>query len=186
MGVAVQSAVVRTVVDGRADRAGGRARTRPHAVAHRRSPERRCISSTPTSSPRARRRCPLRPICLDWMDAQSALLSLSAVTVAEIEDGIAKLRREGATRKSANLTAWLETVLHLYGDRILPPRYADGADCRCPVGPGARTRPCAGIGRLRHCRDGATPWAYNPARNVRHFAPLGVPALDPFAALPPA
>jgi predicted nucleic acid-binding protein len=55
-----------------------------------------------------------------WMDAQSALISVSAVTVAEIEDGIAKLRSEGATRKSANLAAWWETVLHLYGDRILP------------------------------------------------------------------
>ncbi len=54
-----------------------------------------------------------------WMDTQSALLSLSVVTVAEIEDGIAKLRREGAARKSEDLSAWLETVLHLYGDRIL-------------------------------------------------------------------
>jgi predicted nucleic acid-binding protein len=56
---------------------------------------------------------------MDWMDLHSASLFLSAVTVAEIEDGISKLRREGATRKSADLTAWLETVLHLYGDRVL-------------------------------------------------------------------
>jgi toxin FitB len=56
---------------------------------------------------------------MDWMDLHSASLFLSAVTIAEIEDGISKLRREGATRKSADLTAWLETVLHLYGDRVL-------------------------------------------------------------------
>ncbi len=62
----------------------------------------------------------LAPVGLvDWMDAHSALLFLSAVTVAEIEDGIAKLRRERATRKSADLAAWLEAILHLYGDRIL-------------------------------------------------------------------
>jgi predicted nucleic acid-binding protein len=54
-----------------------------------------------------------------WMDAHSASLFLSAVTVAEIEDGTAKLQREGATRKSEDLAAWLETVLHLYGDRVL-------------------------------------------------------------------
>jgi predicted nucleic acid-binding protein len=54
-----------------------------------------------------------------WMDAQSASLFLSSVTVAEIEDGIAKLRQQGATRKSADIAAWLEAVLHLYGDRIL-------------------------------------------------------------------
>ena len=54
-----------------------------------------------------------------WMDAGSSQLYLSAVTVAEICDGITKLRREGATRKADGLTDWLETVLHLYGDRIL-------------------------------------------------------------------
>jgi len=53
-----------------------------------------------------------------WMEAQSALLFLSVVTIAEIEDGIAKTKREGAQRKARDLTAWLETVLHLYRDRI--------------------------------------------------------------------
>ena len=41
------------------------------------------------------------------------LLFLSVVTLAEIEDGIAKLMREGATRKIADLASWLETALHL-------------------------------------------------------------------------
>jgi predicted nucleic acid-binding protein len=53
------------------------------------------------------------------MDQHSASLYLSTVTVAEIEDGIAKAKREKATRKAADLAAWLETLLHLYGDRIL-------------------------------------------------------------------
>ncbi len=53
------------------------------------------------------------------MDEHAALLFLSAVAVAEIDDGIAKLRREGAVRKSEHLASWLETVLHLYNDRIL-------------------------------------------------------------------
>ena len=56
------------------------------------------------------------PELVAWMDEQSAL---SAVTVAEIEDGNAKPQREGPKRKSANLSAWLETVLHLYGSRVL-------------------------------------------------------------------
>jgi hypothetical protein len=38
--------------------------------------------------------------------------------VAEIEDGIAKPRREGARRKSVDLAAWPETVLHLHDDRV--------------------------------------------------------------------
>lgn len=34
----------------------------------------------------------------NWMNAQSASLFLSVVTIAEVEDGIAKPRREKATR----------------------------------------------------------------------------------------
>jgi predicted nucleic acid-binding protein len=59
------------------------------------------------------------PQLMEWMDAHSSLLFLSVVTVAEIEDGIAKLRRERATRRSSDLTSWLDAVVHLYGDRVL-------------------------------------------------------------------
>ena len=65
---------------------------------------------------------PSRPVpsaLVEWMDSCSTSLFLSAVTVAEIGDGIAKLRREGARRKSADLAAWLDTLLHLYSDRVL-------------------------------------------------------------------
>jgi predicted nucleic acid-binding protein len=53
------------------------------------------------------------------MDVHSAELYMPAVTVAEVEDGIAKTYREKARRKAAHLAAWLETLLHLYGNRIL-------------------------------------------------------------------
>jgi predicted nucleic acid-binding protein len=46
-----------------------------------------------------------------WMEAHSADLYLSVVSVAEIEDGIAKLRRERASRKAAELRAWLDALL---------------------------------------------------------------------------
>src|SRR5258708_10586503 len=65
---------------------------------------------------------PSRPVphaLVEWMDMHSASLFLSAVTVAEIQEGVAKSRREGATRKSSDLAAWLATVLHLYGARVL-------------------------------------------------------------------
>jgi predicted nucleic acid-binding protein len=55
-----------------------------------------------------------------WMNKHSDTLYLSAITVAEIEDGIAKLRREGSGKRAKALTDWLETLLHLYADRILP------------------------------------------------------------------
>jgi toxin FitB len=62
---------------------------------------------------------PVPPALIQWMDVHSASLFLSVVTLAEIEDGIAKLRHEGTRRRSSELVSWLETVLHLYGDRVL-------------------------------------------------------------------
>lgn len=120
------------------------------------------------------------------MEAHSAVLFLPAVTVAEIEDGIAKLRREGATRKVADLTAWLETVLHLYGDRILA---FDAATARIA---GAMSDRARGQGQAPGFADiiiAATAQHHGLtilSRNLRHFEPLGVAILDPFATLPPA
>src|SRR5262249_56623153 len=59
------------------------------------------------------------PELIRWMDSRSDDLFLSAVSIAEIAAGIAKLKRQGARRKVGDLSAWLETVLHLYGDRVL-------------------------------------------------------------------
>lgn len=128
---------------------------------------------------------PIPSVLIDWMDIHSAALFLSAVTVAEIEDGIAKLRREGATRKSADLTAWLETVLHLYGDRVLA---FDAPTARIA---GAMADRARGEGHAPGLADiiiAATAQHHGLtilSRNLRHLEPLGVIALDPFAKLPP-
>ena len=131
---------------------------------------------------------PARPVStalIEWMDTHSASLFMSAVTVAEIEDGIAKLRREGARRKSAGLAAWLDTVLHLYGDRVLA---FDAATARIA---GAMSDRARGLGHApgfagiivaataRH--RGLTVLS----RNAKHFGPLGVAVVDPFVRLPP-
>ena len=131
---------------------------------------------------------PSRPIPLalvDWMDLHSTSLFLSAVTVAEIEDGIAKLRREGATRKTADLSAWLEAVLHLYGDRVLA---FDAPTARIA---GVMSDRARGLGHAPGLADiiiAATAHRHGLtilSRNLRHLEPLGVAALDPFAKLAP-
>ena len=119
-----------------------------------------------------------------WMDAQSASLFLSVVTVAEIEDGIAKQRRESATRKSEHLAAWLETVLHLYGDRILA---FDTSTARIAGTLSDRARgqgQAPGFGDIIIAATAQHHGLTILSRNIRHFAPLGVPVLDPFATLP--
>lgn len=122
---------------------------------------------------------------LDWMDKHSDSLFISVVTVAEIEDGIARSRREGARRKSADLSAWLEAVVHLYGDRIL------SFDLAAAQIAGRMSDRARGLGQSPGFADiiiGATAQRHQLkilSRNVRHLVPLGVSVIDPFSRLPP-
>jgi predicted nucleic acid-binding protein len=126
------------------------------------------------------------PALIAWMDHQSTQLYVSAVTVAEIGDGIAKARREGATRKASDLEAWLDTLLHLYGERVLS---FDAATARLA---GILSDRARGQGQAPGFADiiiAATAMQHGLtvlSRNLKHFEPLGVAALDPFAALPTA
>jgi len=128
----------------------------------------RCISSIPTSISAAAPSRPVSPALIEWMDTHSALF-LSAVTVAEIEDGIAKSRREGAARKSADLSAWLETVLHLYGNRVLA---FDVATARIAGAISDRARGLGqtpGFGGHHYRRYGAASWADNIVTQPQAF-----------------
>jgi predicted nucleic acid-binding protein len=128
---------------------------------------------------------PVPPALVEWMDIHSTSLFISAVTVAEIEDGIAKTRREGATRKSADLAAWLETVLHLYGDRVL------AFDTLTARSTGAMADRARGKGQAPGFADiiiAATAQRHGLtilSRNLKHLEPLGVIVIDPFTRLPP-
>ena len=119
-----------------------------------------------------------------WMDENSADLHLSAVSIAEIEAGIARLRRLGAGRRAEDIAAWLDTLLHLYAERVLPFEVRAAriagilADRARSMGedPGFADLAIAATAKLR----GFTILT----RNARHFEPLGVPFLDPFVELP--
>jgi predicted nucleic acid-binding protein len=118
------------------------------------------------------------------MDHHSTQLYVSAVTVAEIEDGIAKARREGATRKAADLDAWLETLLHLYGERIL------AFDIVTARTAGMLSDRARGQGQAPGFADiiiAATALQHGLmilSRNLKHFEPLGVRVFDTFTSLP--
>jgi len=121
---------------------------------------------------------------VEWMDRHSPDLFLSAVTIAEITEGIAKARREGAKRKASNLSAWLRTVLHLYGDRVLP------FDSPTAEIAGALADSARGRGHSPGFADvaiGATARRHDLtilSRNERHFTPMDIAVVDPFQELP--
>lgn len=124
------------------------------------------------------------PTLTEWMDRNSERLYVSVVTIAEIEDGIAKSRREGATRKSARLREWLDTLVHLYASRILP---FDLAAARIAGALSDRARGRGHTAGLADLAIGVTARRHDLSvltRNVKHYTPLGVVAHDPVAKLP--
>jgi predicted nucleic acid-binding protein len=125
-----------------------------------------------------------RPELVAWLDAHSADLFLSAVTIAEIADDIAKAKREGATREAANLSAWLRTVLHLYGDRVLP-FDTPTAEIAGALSDLSRSRGHSpGFGDVAIAATARRHHLTILSRNERHFAPMGAAVVDPFQALP--
>jgi predicted nucleic acid-binding protein len=115
-----------------------------------------------------------------WFANRNEELFFCAITVTEIAEGIAKLRRTGALRRSEILRAWFERVLQHYGERVLPfdlaPAHiaAELADVAKAEGrhPGFADIAIAAIAKAREL--------VVLTRNTRHFAPLGVVLFDPF------
>ncbi|HVA77419.1 MAG TPA: PIN domain-containing protein [Candidatus Binataceae bacterium] len=121
---------------------------------------------------------------LGWMDRNSQRLFLSAISVAEIEGGIAKARREGARRKAARLEEWLETLLHLYGSRVLP-FDVPAARIAGKLSDRARSKGAStGFADLAIAATAAAHDLLVLTRNLRHFAPLEISVHNPFESLP--
>jgi toxin FitB len=115
------------------------------------------------------------PGVVAWIERQrESDLFVSAVTIGEIERGIALQRAKDRSFAEA-LALWLDKVLAVYSDRILPFELSsarrwgqlsaaignDGADLMITAT------------ALEHGLTVVT-------RNVVHFKPTGVPTVDPF------
>lgn len=121
-----------------------------------------------------------------WMDEHSADLYMSVVSVAEIEAGIAKLHRQGARRRAGDLTAWLDTLLHLYRARVLPFDLPAARIAGALSGLALSQGQAPGFADLAIAATARSRGLTILTTNVRHFAPLGVPYHDPVVALPPS
>jgi len=118
------------------------------------------------------------------MDLHSQDLFLSAVSVAETADGVAKAKREGAKRKAPDLSAWLRILLHLYGDRVLS-FDSPTAEIAGALADLARSRGHApGFADIAIAATARRHDLIILSRNQRHFAPMNVVVVDPFQKLP--
>jgi len=119
-----------------------------------------------------------------WLRARDGELHLSTITVAEIEQGICKLRRARGVERAARLTEWLDRLLEAFDDRLIhvdaeigraAGRMSDAATAK-GVNPGLADVLIAATARTRDL--------LLLTRNGRHFDALGVAHADPFVALP--
>ena len=118
-----------------------------------------------------------------WLRQHNDQLYVSAITVAEIEQGICKLKRAGSTARANDLSHWLESILSLEESRILP------FDARVGRIAGALSDLAVAKGRHPGFADvaiAATAKAHNLVLlscNGKHFEPLGVECVDPVDSL---
>lgn len=121
----------------------------------------------------------------EWLQAHHKALFLPSIAVAEMAQGISKLRRAGGTERANRLDRWLDGLLATYADRILP------LDARCARLAGQISDAAIAQG----CHPGFADVAIAAlARNadlllltcnLKHFQPLGVACADPMITLPP-
>ena len=117
-----------------------------------------------------------------WVRRNGERLFISAITIAEIEAGIARALRNGAAAKGDRLRRWLAAVEHFYAGRILSfgieeARHAGAILDRARAhDPGFED---IGIAATALARGLTVLTA-----NERHFAPLGVAFASPLRRLP--
>jgi hypothetical protein len=123
------------------------------------------------------------PALIEWLDRNGASLFLSVVTIAEIDAGILKLRRERKNARAAELAALVEAILTDFGDRVLA---IDIETARNLALLGERSyRSPIGLADLLIAATAVRHGLVLLTRNMSELGRLGVGARDPFAELPP-
>lgn len=117
-----------------------------------------------------------------WLAQNSDRLFLSAITFAEIEAGLARADRIGAAAKARKLRRWLAAVEHLYGPRILPFDLEEARHAGAILDRARAHDP--GFEDIAIAATAAAHGLTVLTANERHFAPLGVPYLNPLKSLP--
>lgn len=120
-----------------------------------------------------------------WLRRNGGQCYLSAVTLTEISYGVVRLRQRGATAKARRLATWLDEVVSVRGEHILP------VDIDAALRTGALPAIARAAGAAPDIEDawiaasaelhGMTVLTFDDA----DFRPMGVAVSNPGAALPP-
>jgi len=124
------------------------------------------------------------PKLSQWLRDRQDRLYLSAITVAEIEMGVRKLRRSGAHARAGQLSLWLDQLTQEFDERVL------AVDATVGRVAGALSEAAIAMGRHPGYADvliGATARVHDLlllTANTKHFDAIGVANAHPSRALP--
>lgn len=120
----------------------------------------------------------------EWLQARHQKLFLPAIAIAEMAQGIAKLRRAGGAERAERLDRWLDGLLSAYADRILP------LDAQAARLAGHMSDEAQAQGRHPGFADVSIAALAQHGGlllltcNLKHFEPLGVACANPLTELP--
>lgn len=114
-----------------------------------------------------------------WLNRNGHRLYISTITIAKIEQGICKLRRNGGEARAGLLSQWLEALIESGAERIVPfdieaARFAGNlSDHALAAGrhPGFADVAIAAVAGVHDLTI--------LTLNARHFEPLGIAHFDP-------
>lgn len=120
----------------------------------------------------------------EWLQAHHKELFLPSIAVAEMAQGIGKLRRAGGVERADRLDRWLDGLLATYADRILP-LDAKAARLAGQISDAAIAQGChPGFADVAIAALARNADLLLLTCNLKHFQPLGVACADPLIALP--
>lgn len=127
---------------------------------------------------------PLSNEVLAVLRDQDESMFLPVIALAEIEQGICKLRRAGASGRAARLAVWLDDLVRGFSNRVLvvDGRIARAAGALSDQATARGIHP--GIADILIAATADVHFLTLLTRNLKHFEPLGVPILDPTAWAP--
>jgi predicted nucleic acid-binding protein len=120
----------------------------------------------------------------EWIVARSSDLWLSVVTAAEIEDGITKAARTGATKKAEHLTEWWGEIRHYYAERILSVDLEVAQEAGRLMDRARAAGISAGFEDIAIAATGSVHSLVVLTRNAKDFDALRVRYQNPFDVLP--
>ena len=116
------------------------------------------------------------PGVIEWIsDKQDSELFLSALTIGEIRRGIC-LQAQKDPQFASRLSEWLDSVLHLYGERILPISTSvamEWGSISAQTGNASADNLIAATAKAHHLTV--------VSRNMKHFSSTGVPCINPWS-----